>query len=30
VAEREPGIAARHAAWVLQAIRHEGPLPTVR
>lgn len=30
VAEREPGVAARHAEWVLQAIRHEGPLPTVR
>ena len=27
VAEGEPGTASRHAKWVLQAIRHEGPLP---
>ena len=30
VAEREPGTAGRQADWVLQAIRHEGPLPSRR
>jgi hypothetical protein len=29
VVETEPGLAARHAEWVLQAISHEGPLPTI-
>lgn len=30
VAESEPGTAARHARWVLQAIEHQGPLPENR
>lgn len=28
LASEEPGTAARHANWVLQAIRHGGPLPS--